>query len=265
MTALSSAAVLHARIKHIMSLNLIPIVVRYTSGIWAFLQSPILSPLESNQSEIPSAVQLGCHSFFQTLCPRISVSLSVCLSSNRSNWNVRSVRNAASSLSPSQQVQFLWSRAWNDQSAQNAACSSLSPNRPDFCVQEFGTFWCVRNAASSLSLPMVPILEIKSLKCLIYPKCRFFTPSSNRSGSCDQELGMLDLSEMQFHCLPTDPILAIKSLECSDLSEIQPTWRSRAWNVLISPKRSFFTLSSNRSNSCDHELGMCDLSEMQLQ
>jgi hypothetical protein len=56
--------------------------------------------------------------------------------------------------------------------------------------------WCIRNAGSSLS--------------------------SNRSGSCDQELGMLDLSEMQFHCLPTDSILAIKSLECSDLSEIQP-------------------------------------------
>ncbi len=142
---------------------------------------------------------------------------------------------------------------------------TLSSNRSDSCNQEFGMFSSVRNSASSLSLPMVPIIEIKSLKCLIYAKCRFFTLSSNRSSSCDQELGMLDLSEMQFHCLPTDPILAIKSLECSDLFEIQPIWRPRAWNVLISPKRSFFTLSSNRSNSCDHELGMSDLSEMQLQ
>jgi hypothetical protein len=90
-----------------------------------------------------------------------------------------------------------------------------------------------------LSLPTGPIFAIKSLE-------RVRNAASSFS-------------------LPTDPILAIKSLECSDLSEIQPTWRSRAWNVLISPKRSFFTLSSNRSNSCDHELGMCDLSEMQLQ
>jgi hypothetical protein len=165
----------------------------------------------------------------------------------------------------SQQARFLQSRVWNVLMGPKCSFFTLSSNRSGSCDQEFGMFSSVRNSASSLSLPMVPILEIKSLKCLIYPQCRFFTLSSNRSGSCDQELGMLDLSEMQFHCLPTDPILAIKSLESSDLSEIRPIWRSRAWSVLIRPKRSFFTLSSDRSNSCDHELGMSDLSEMQLQ
>jgi hypothetical protein len=133
----------------------------------------------------------------------------------------------------SQQARFLRSRVWNVLMCPKCSFFTLSPNRSDSCDQEFGMFSSVRNSASSLSLSMAPILEIKSLKCLIYPKCRFFTLSSNRSGS--------------------------------DLSEIQPIWRSRAWNVLISPKRSFFALSSNRSNSCHHELGMSDLSEMQLQ
>jgi hypothetical protein len=82
----------------------------------------------------------------------------------------------------------------------------------------------------------------------------------NRSDSCDHELGMTDLPKMQLLplSLPTGPIFAIKSLERSDVSEMQLLHylfqpirflRSRVWDILICPKFSFFPLSSNGSDS----------------
>jgi hypothetical protein len=263
-------------------LNLIPIVVRYTSGIWAFLQSPILSPLESNQSEIPSAVQLGCHSFFQTLCPRISVSLSVCLSvfqqvqlerpicpkcsfftlfpPNRSNScdhelgmtnlpkmqlvplslptgpifaikSLERVRNAASSFSlPTDPILAIKSLGCSHLSEIQLLPSLFQWFR--FLRSRAWNVWSIRNAGSSLPLPTDLALAIKSLECLICPKCSFavfqqirflrsrvwnvlICPKFSRLG--DQELGMFWSVRNAASSLspPTGRILAITSLECA--------------------------------------------------
>jgi hypothetical protein len=84
--------------------------------------------------------------------------------------------------------------------------------------------------------------------------------SHNRSDFCDHELGVTDLPKMQLLplSLPTGPILAIRSLERSDVSEMQLLHslfqqirflQSRVWDVLICPKFSFFPLSSNGSDN----------------
>jgi hypothetical protein len=92
--------------------------------------------------------------------------------------------------------------------------------------------WSIRNAGSSLPLPTDLALAIKSLECLICPKCSFavfqqirflrsrvwnvlICPKFSRLG--DQELGMFWSVRNAASSLspPTGRILAITSLECA--------------------------------------------------